>query len=47
MNKKIKKAVSEMGLAGKEVYTIKEMEAIAEQAGCQLIDVMWWLRHVR
>lgn len=47
MNARIKKAVSEMGLAGKEVYTIKEMEAIAEQAGCQLIDVMWWLRHVR
>ena len=47
MNKRIKRALSEMGMTEKVVFTFKELETIAEKADCMVIDVMWYLRHIR
>ena len=45
MNERIKKAVEELGIAHKKVFTLGELEQIAKMAGCTLRSVMRYLRN--
>lgn len=40
----VKEAAREMGIENKDMYTIGELETIAEKANCTLLDVMRELR---
>ncbi len=43
----IKEVVKKMNLENQKIFTIKEMETIAKEAKCDLIDVMRYLRFGR
>ena len=44
MNKRIKKVLEEMNLTDQIVFTLKDLETIAERAECPMIKVMQYLR---
>ena len=45
MNTRIKNAIEELGIAHKTVFTVGELDKIAQMANCPLIAVMRYLRN--
>ena len=45
MKTRIKNAIKALGIEDKAIYTLRELEAIAKQAGCPMIEVMRYLRN--
>ena len=46
-NEMIKRATMELGLIKNELFTVEELETIAKNSGCQLYEVMFYLKKVR
>ena len=44
MKNRIKKAMAELGIEKKDMYTAKELDAIAKTAKVSMFDVMYFLR---
>lgn len=42
---RVLRATEELGLAKKKIFTIEELEAIAREAECEMIEVMRVLRN--
>ena len=45
MKNRIKKALAEMGIEEKKIFTIGELEEIASRAKCPMYEVMKYLRN--